>query len=324
MRKPLIAIGFLASILLAGLIGFSMATVQLPQMESTAAVQLDVDLSLPAHTTPAPTAPSPTIPAPTTLKTHETEPEEVPALEEIEVEIVSRDKAHDTPLRVLIYHTHTFEAYEPDFSNQYKPTERWRTADASYNVVRIGAELARILRDDYGMEVVHDVTAFEPPNLDTAYQRSLEAIEDYTARGETFDLYLDLHRDAYVEGRYTSNTVVVDGQNVARMMFLVGKGTGTVNGQNFSQKPIWEENFLRADVITEAINFYCNENLCRPVSTRSSRYNQHISTGALLVEIGNNMNSLQESLAAVPYLAKAIALTTGGHDIKIQYPVVEE
>lgn len=323
MRKPLIVFVFLASILLAGLIGFSMATVDLPRMESTAAIQLDVDLSMPMATSLAPTLLMSATPTATLLKTHETEPEEVPAVEEIKVEIVSRDKAHDKPLRVLIYHTHTYEAYEPDYPNQYKPTERWRTADASYNVVSIGAALAKTLREDYGMEVVHDVTAFEPPNLDSAYQRSLEAIEGYTARGETFDLYIDLHRDAYVEGRYPSNTLLIDGKNVARMMFLVGKGTGAVNGQNFAQKPKWEENYLRADVITECINFY-NENLCRPVSTRSSRYNQHISTGALLVEIGNNMNSLEEALATVPYLARAIAQTNGGDDIKIQYPVVSE
>lgn len=308
MRKPLIVFGFLVSVLFAGLVGFSMAGAKLPPIESTAAVQLDVDL---------------TLPKPTTYKTQETEPEEVPTQEDIEVEIVSREKAHDKPLRVLIYHTHTYEAFEPDFANQYKPTERWRTADPAFNIVRVGAELARILREEYGMEVVHDDTAFEPPNLDSAYQRSLEAIENYTARGETFDLYLDLHRDAYVEGRYASNTLQVNGESVARMMFLVGKGTGALNGQAFSQKPNWEENFLRADIMTEAINASC-ENLCRPVSTKSSRYNQHVSTGALLVEIGNNMNSLEEVLRAVPYLARAIAQTNGGYDIKIQYPVVEE
>lgn len=255
-------------------------------------------------------------------KTQETEPEELPAPNEIQVEIVNSEKAHDRPLRVLIYHSHTYEAFEPDYPGQYKQTERWRTADSGYNVVRVGAELARILRDTYGMEVVHDDTAFEPPDYETAYQRSLEALENYTARGETFDLYIDLHRDAYVEGRHEANAVWVDGQNVARMMFLVGKGTSTFNGQDFLQKPRWEENYLRADVITEAINLI-SENLCRSVSVRTSRYNQHISTGALLVEVGNNMNSLDEALAAVPYLARAIAETTGGSDIKIQYTVEE-
>lgn len=291
---------------LAGLIGFSMAAGWTLPRESTAAVQLEVDL----------TRPMPTV------KTQESEPEELPAPNDIQVEIVVSEQTEDRPLRVLIYHSHTYEAYEPDYPDQYKPTERWRTADPSHNIVRVGAELARILREEYQYLVVHDDTPFEPPDYETAYQRSLEAIENYTAKGETFDLYIDMHRDAYAEGRFESNTVSVDGQRVARLLFLVGKGTSTFNGQYFSQMPLWEENYLRADIITERINSF-GENLCRPVSIKTSRFNQHVSTGALLVEVGNNMNSLDEALRAVPYLARAIADTSGGNDIKIQYPVEE-
>jgi stage II sporulation protein P len=85
---------------------------------------------------------------------------------------------------------------------------------------------------------------------------------------------------------------------------------------------MWEDNFLRADILTESINLY-SVNLCRPVSIKASRYNQHVSTGALLVEVGNNMNTLDEALRAVPYLARAIRETAGGYDIKIQHAVVE-
>jgi len=287
---------FLAIVVVAGLIGFAAATQWLPQSQS-AAVRVEVDLTSPA--------------AASTAKLHETEPEEVPSPGDIEVEIVSRQREHGTPLRVLIYHTHTYEAYQPDFPGQYTPTETWRTADNTYNIVRVGAELARLLREEYDMVVVHDDTAFEPPRLDSAYQRSLESIENYTARNETFDLYLDLHRDAYVEGRFKHNTVEVNGAQIARVMFLVGKGTGTYNGQVFAQKPDWEVNLTRAGVMTEAVNALA-EDLCRPVSAKSSRYNQHVSTGAFLIEVGNNMNSLAEALAAVPYLAQAIGVTLGG------------
>jgi len=308
MRKPLAIFGFITSIILAGLVGFSITADWASQWESTAAVQLMVDLTRPMPIN--------------TEKEKESEPEELPATNDIQVEVVVSEKTDDRPLRVLIYHSHTYEAYEPDYPNQYKQTERWRTADPAYNIIRVGAELARILREEYGIEVTHDDTAFEPPDYQTAYQRSLEALENYTARGDTFDLYIDLHRDAYVEGRFAENTVWVDGARVARLMFLVGKGTSTLNGQAFLQKPIWEENFLRADVLTEAINLHSG-NLCRPVSIKASRYNQHVSTGALLVEVGNNKNSLDEALRAVPHLARAIYETSGGYDIKIQYPVAE-
>jgi stage II sporulation protein P len=267
---------------------------------SSAAVRIDVDL----NATAAPAE-----------KAQETEPEERPNPGIIEVEIIRPEGTLSPaqPLRVLIYHSHTYEAYEPDFEGQYTPTERWRTKDNRYNMVAIGAELARLLREEYGMQVVHDDTAFAPPVLSSAYHRSLEALENYAARGEPFDLYLDLHRDAYIEGLFAENTVTVDGQPTARLMFLIGKGTGTYQGQAFAQLPDWERNFSRAQVLADAINLFADgETLCRAPSAKSSRYNQHVSTGALLVEVGNNMNSLDEALRAVPYLARALAETWGG------------
>ncbi|MDR0896461.1 MAG: stage II sporulation protein P [Oscillospiraceae bacterium] len=288
----------LAVLVIAGT-GWALAA-ETPSPASSAAVRLDVNL----NATPAPTNAAEAM-----------EPEERPDPGIIEVEIIRPETTVSPakPLRVLIYHTHTYEAYEPDFADQYTPTERWRTKDNRYNLVAVGAELARLLREEYGMEVVHDDTAFEPPVLSSAYQRSLEALENYAARGEPFDLYLDLHRDAYIEGLFKANTVTVDGQPTARLMFLIGKGTGTYQGQAFAQMPDWERNFSRAQVLADAINLFAKgETLCRQPSLKSSRYNQHISTGALLVEVGNNMNSLDEALRAVPYLARALAETWGG------------
>ena len=299
MRKIVRGIAFFVAILLSGFMGFSAAsewTPRWPLQERAApvAMQLDIDLTEPAD------------------KLHETEPEESPSPGDIEVEIIPHRREEGMPLRVLIYHTHTYEAFEPQTKGEYKPAERWRTADPEHNVTRVGSELARILRDEYGMIVVHDATAFEPPVLSTAYQRSLEMLENYMARGETFDLYLDIHRDAYAESRTGGNTAPVGDAEAAHVMFLVGKGSGTHMGQEFAQKPDWEENLSLAESITEAINSKA-PGLCRPVSTKNSRYNQHVSTGALLIEVGNNMNSLDEAFASVPYIARAIAA--------VMYPV---
>ena len=48
--------------------------------------------------------------------------------------------------RILIYHTHTHEAYAQEEGNEYVETGAWRTADADHSVVRVGAELASLLR----------------------------------------------------------------------------------------------------------------------------------------------------------------------------------
>ena len=109
------------------------------------------------------------------------------------MEVISVSAIPKAPRRVYIYHTHTYEAYEPDAENRYQQTEAWRTADERYNIVRVGEELARHLRAA-GIEVNHNTTAYEPPRLSTAYSRSLEGIT--RAAEEGYDLYIDLHRDS--------------------------------------------------------------------------------------------------------------------------------
>ena len=48
------------------------------------------------------------------------------------------------------------------------------------------------------------------------------------------------------------------------------------------------------------------DGLCRDVCIKTGRYNQHVAVGCVLVEAGNNRNTLEEVLAAMPYLADAI------------------
>ena len=205
--------------------------------------------------------------------------------------------------RILIYHTHTYEAYEPTQENNYEAAQQWRTKDNRYNVVRVGDELTRLLTAA-GYTVVHDTTAYEPPVLSSSYTRSLKMLEDSVARGETYDLYIDLHRDAYSSGMAGNNTVQVGDQKIAKLMMLIGKGTGRT-GAGFDIKPDWEKNLTIAQNITDALNAQVT-NICRPVNLTSNRYNQHVAPCCILVEVGNNKNTLEEVLASVPYLSDAI------------------
>ena len=225
----------------------------------------------------------------------------IPAKDGFTIEVLGTDMQMQ-PKRVLIYHSHTYEAYEQT-DERYRETEKWRTADNAHNVVRVGEELAALLRS-HGLEVVHDSTAFEPPTLSTAYTRSLQMLENRQAAGETYDLYIDLHRDAYAASSTGKNTVNVGGVETARLMLLVGKGEGQT-GQGFDVKPDWPTNLAIAQRVTDALNDQA-EGLCRDVCVKSGRFNQHIASGCVLVEAGNNHNTLEEVLSAMPWLADAI------------------
>ena len=213
------------------------------------------------------------------------------------MEVISVIRPDSRPRRVFLYHTHTYEAYEAEGDNAYRQTEKWRTSDPEYNVVRVGEELADRLRSA-GIDVTHDVTAYEPPRLSTAYSRSLEGLTKAAAEG--YDLYIDLHRDSYSQGN-GPNTVPVDGRETARLLILIGQGTGT----NFDEKPDWEANERAARIISDAVNSRA-EGLCRGVALKSGRYNQQAATPSMLIEVGNNKNTLPEALNAMEPLARAI------------------
>lgn len=197
--------------------------------------------------------------------------------------------------RVLIYHTHTHEAYAQTASDPYRETESWRTEDQTHSVVRVGEALAALLTD-YGFDVVHDTADYEYPKLNTAYARSLDMLE--TKRGETFNLCVDLHRDAW--DKSMAECACIGSQRAAQLMMLIG------NGGNFDIKPDYEANLAFAARLTDRINVLC-DGLCRPVMVKNGRYNQHLFTPSVLIEVGHNLNTLDEALTSMPVLAEALA-----------------
>lgn len=198
--------------------------------------------------------------------------------------------------RILIYHTHTHEAYRQDSNDPYEAVESWRTYDEEHSVVRLGMMLAEELRL-LGYDVTHDTTDHEQDSLSDSYVRSLATLESYA---EEFDLCIDLHRDAYSEGLKT-HISDADGKEYAQLMLLVGRG------DNYPevQRPDYEANLAFAQTLTGKLNA-AMEDLCRNVTVKQGRYNQHIGTYNILVEVGHNQNTLQQAMASIPLLSKGI------------------
>ena len=212
----------------------------------------------------------------------------------IEIEVIHQAEASKPAPSVLIYHTHTHEAYEQTASDPYEAVEVWRTTDTAHSVVKVGEELAVQLRR-YGFDVVHDTTDHEAHQLSTAYTRSLATLMDYKER---FDLYIDLHRDAYVDG----DPICVSssaGTEMAPVMLLIGNGNG------FDVKPWYSQNLSFARALESRINREA-PGLCKPVLVKDGRYNQNIGVFSILVEVGHNRNTLAQACNSVSPLAKAI------------------
>ncbi len=205
--------------------------------------------------------------------------------------------------QVLIVHTHGSEAYTMPPGEEYVPSGESRTTDENYSVVRVGAEIAAVL-ETAGIRVLHDRTLHDYPRYSGAYDRSLSAVESYLERYPSIVMVLDVHRDAVSDNAGNMYKVVsgVAGVNAAQMSFVIGTDGGGLS------HPTWQENLKLAAAIQQTL---CEDfpTLMRPVTVRNSRYNQHTTTGSLLVEVGAAGNSLDEALLSARLLGEAILAT---------------
>lgn len=237
--------------------------------------------------------------------------------EQVRIELLSVEQKPAAPVdlsgsapRVLIYHTHTTEAYFPTEQYEYEPSSAWRTRDNEKNIVAVGERLAELLRERYGISVIHDITNHEPPKLATSYSRSVVTMQKYREEYPSITMFIDVHRDAYGNNpKENTDFITIGGKEVARLMFVVGTGEGAT-GAGFGEKPDFAANYALAKRITEYLAGI-DERLVRNIRVKTGRYNQHISNQCLLVEVGHNANTLEQALNAVEYLAEAIAQAGG-------------
>ena len=200
---------------------------------------------------------------------------------------------------VLIIHTHTTESYTRT-DEPYTESAAWRTADENYNMVSIGDTVSRILEEN-GIPVIHDRALHDYPSYNGSYTRTRKAIEDYVNQYPGLQLILDLHRDAAGEGRNQMRTsAAVDGQASAQLMLVMGTNYDT-----------YEENLSLALKVHAQLEAQC-PGITRPLQLRAARFNQDLSPGALLVEVGAAGNTHPEAHRATEQLAKAIVALADG------------
>ena len=200
--------------------------------------------------------------------------------------------------QILIIHTHSSEAYSPAGLDKYDDLGTNRTLDQSLNVIRIGKELAKAF-EDCGLNVIHDTQVFDYPSYTGSYNRSCEAVEKYLADYPSIKIVIDLHRDALCSDTVTYKTTATEqGVCASQIMLFVGSDASGL------EHPNWRQNLSLAIYLQNAV---CQSypSLMRPITLTKYRYNQHLSPGSMIIEVGSNGNTLQEALAAIRLFGNA-------------------
>lgn len=224
-------------------------------------------------------------------------------IENLLLQPLSWDLTENAP-SVLILHTHTSESYTK--TESYTEDSDYRTLNENYNVVSIGARLAQLLEDG-GLHVLHDRAIHDYPSYNGAYAHAREYIADYLEQYPSIRMVLDIHRDAMedTDGAQIGYTVSADGQATAQLMLVIGSDAGGLT------HPDWQANMALAVKLHAQLEKNC-PGICRPISFRSQRFNQDLSPGALLVEVGAAGNTRAEALLAAEHLAQGILTLAHG------------
>ncbi len=202
--------------------------------------------------------------------------------------------------QILIYHTHATESYMPTSDMVYDASYGWRTTDTSQNMVAVGKVMADTL-NSLGYNTIQDTTLHDHPSYNGSYDLSRETVSAYLEKYPSIKIVLDVHRDAIErDGTIINPVTTINGKKYAQLMIISGCDSGYMN------MPDYPENLKFATNLQNRLA-KAAPGLMRPVLFDYRHYNQDLSTGSLLVEVGGHGSTLQQAKNSAALFATTLA-----------------
>ncbi|MEK6265420.1 MAG: stage II sporulation protein P [Clostridium sp.] len=203
--------------------------------------------------------------------------------------------------RVLIYHSHTTEAYRT--SDPITSKTNFDT-DETRNVSAVGDVIKEELEKKYGISVIHDKTIHNT-RYDTSYKKSGVTLDKYLKEYGNFDIIIDLHRDGFVASNTRVSKTKINGEDVAKVMFVVTDKNPHYQKQKKLIDSIMKiSNKLYPDLMEDRAITFNHYGI--------GFYNQNRSDNAMLIEVGSNNNTIDEVKNTGKYLARIFAEQLNG------------
>ena len=202
--------------------------------------------------------------------------------------------------QVLIMHTHTTESYIFHDSDYYTENDEPRSTESNKNMVAIGNIFEKKL-SDAGIGVIHDTTIHDHPSYTGSYSRSAKSVSSDISAHPSIKVVIDIHRDSIARDSDKVKPIAkVNGKTAAQVMLVMGSNTGSVTGHEN-----WQENLKFALKYQQKME-EMYPGLARALMLNSSKYNQNLTTGSILLEVGTEANTLAEAQAGAELAANAL------------------
>ncbi|MGN7765261.1 stage II sporulation protein P [Paenibacillus sp. 22594] len=207
--------------------------------------------------------------------------------------------SQDTSIkRILIYHSHPREAYNPLLGVE---SDNPSSAIPSKNVMLVGSYIAKRL-EQRGIGTVHKqedyATKVPDYNWNFSYKYSRMTVKAVLSANQEMNEMIDIHRDSQRHGK---TTAVIDGKSYAQVYFILGHANKD-----------WKKNEAFANKIHQLLEKKY-PGVSRGIWGKSSgngnngEYNQTLSPNSVLIEVGGIDNSADELKRTADILADAIA-----------------
>lgn len=202
--------------------------------------------------------------------------------------------------QILIMHTHATEDYRLSAGLWYSPGDGARTTDTNLNMCAVGRVMADTL-NAAGLNTLHDETLNDYPSYTGSYANSRAVVQRYLAQYPSIKVVLDVHRDAIQRDDGTRVKPVADigGMKAAQVMIICG---ADVDGN----LPNFKQNLRFASRWQDKMESMF-PGLTRPVLFDYRYYNQDLTTGSLLIEMGGHANTLEEAKYSGRLVGQALA-----------------
>lgn len=203
--------------------------------------------------------------------------------------------------QVLIMHTHSTESYDRFDAGFYDVNYPYRSTDSQLNVVAVGEVMAEEL-NALGINTVHACEYHDYPSYNNSYSRSRETVLKYLEQYPSIKIVIDVHRDGLEtsEGLRIKPVAEIDGYKAAQIMIVAGAGDSD------DAVPEFRKNLAFASSLQDKVQTMY-PGLARPLYFAYRHYNQDLTTGSILIEVGSHANTLDEAKYAVQLTARALA-----------------
>lgn len=201
---------------------------------------------------------------------------------------------------ILIYHTHGTESYSSLKNNSH------HTDNKNFNVIGIGEILSKTLEEN-GHKVEHITKYHDVPSYNKSYTESLKTVNEKINENSNFKILLDIHRDGHdhndpkviknMKNLIEKSKIEIDGKEVATFYFVIGPDSPN------------KEAVLSFAKYLKAITDILYPDLCTGIMIKPiGKYNQFLSDYLALIEVGSNLNTVEEAQETAKILGEILSI----------------